>query len=84
MKERLKRKVGAGRLTSVIAFFLPFNPIVLPAFLAAVPPVVVFDVDDPAAAPTAEVGEADEEEEEDDPPGCFRVERPIDSCSIST
>ena len=82
MKERLKRKVGAGRLTSVIAFFLPFNPIVLPAFLAAIPPVVVFDVDDPAAAPTAEVGEADEDE--DDTPACFRVERPIDSCSIST
>ena len=79
MKERLKRKVGAGRLTSVIAFFLPFNPIVLPAFLAAVPPVVVFDDEDPAAA---EVGEADEDE--DDTPACFRVERPIDSCSIST
>jgi hypothetical protein len=83
------KQVGRGLLTSVIAFFFPFKPIVLPAFLAAIP-VVVGLAGDPAnavfaAAPVADgadVGEDDADEADD--PGDERVDRPIDSCSIST
>ena len=83
-KERSRRKccVKRGPLTSVIAFFFPFNPIVLPAFLAAIPPAGVGLAVDPADA-VAVADDADEDEDEGDEPGRGRVERPIDSCSIS-
>ena len=55
-------------LTRVIAFFFPLRPIVLPAFLAGVPVVV----------------EEDEDEDEELGATGGRLDRGMDSCSIST